>query len=140
MLYSVPGPYPEILRRWHFKKLEKNIRRSRVRISHSQFTICEAFWQFDNDFLHFSKNCESLNSDTSWIFRFIHCTSYKVSSFKPTKYHLLNNKMISHKFVVHSYFKLHTSFFWNYHFVTIYQIASLWQVSEALKCSESIVL
>ena len=131
MLYIVPGHYPEILKRLHFKKLGKNIRRSRVWISHLQFVICKVFWQFPNEFLHFSKNCESLKSDASWIFRVIDWTSYIVSYFKPTKYHLLNDKVISHRFVVHIYFKLHTSFLCNYHFITIYQIVSSWQVSEA---------
>ena len=89
------------------------------------------FWQFPNEFLHFSKNCESLKSDASWIFRVIDWTSYIVSYFKPTKYHLLNDKVISHGFIVHIYFKLHTSFVCNYHFITTYQIVSSWQVSEA---------
>ena len=30
-----------------------NISRCRVQISRSQFTICERFWQFANEFLHF---------------------------------------------------------------------------------------
>ena len=30
-----------------------NIQVYRVRISNSQFTICEVFWQFVNEFLHF---------------------------------------------------------------------------------------
>ena len=131
MLYIVPGHHPEILRRLHFEKLGKNIRRSRVWISHLQFAICDAFLQFANEFLHFSKNCESLKSDTSWIFRVIHWTSYIVSYFRPTKYHLLNNKVISHRFIGYIYFKLHTSFLRNYHSVTIYQIVSSRQVSEA---------
>ena len=38
----------------------------RVQISRSQFAICEAFWQFVNEFLHFfKKKSESLKSDTS---------------------------------------------------------------------------
>ena len=85
----------------------------------SQFTICEAFWQFPMSFCIFSKNCESLKSDTSWIFRVIHWTSYIVSYFKPIKYPLLNNNLISQKFIVHINFKLHASFFSNYHFITI---------------------
>ena len=43
----------------------------------------------------FSKNCESLKSDTLWISRVIHWTSYIVSYFKPIKYPLLNNNVIS---------------------------------------------
>ena len=135
MLYAVPGHYPEILGRLHFKKLRKNIRRSRVWISHLHFAICEAFWQFANDFLHFSKNRESLKSDNSWIFRVIHWTAYIVTYFKPTKYHLLNNNVIWHWFIVHIYFKLHTSFLCDYHFVTIYQIVSSWEVLEASNVS-----
>ena len=37
-------------------------------------------------FCSFSKNCESLKSDTSQIFRVIHWTAYIVSYFKPIKY------------------------------------------------------
>ena len=109
----------------------KSIRRPRVWISPLQFEICEAFWEFANEFSHFSKNCELLKSDTPWIFRVINWTSYIVSYFKPTKYHLLNNKVISHRFILHIYFELHSGFLCNYHFVTIYQIASSSQVSEA---------
>ena len=65
-------------------------------------------------FCIFSKNCELLKSDTSWIFRVIHWTSYIVSYFKPIKYPLLNNNVISQKFIVHINFNLHTSFFSNY--------------------------
>ena len=75
---------------------------SRVWISRSQFAICEAFWQFANEFLYFfSKICESLKSDISWIFRVIQWTNYIVSYFKPIKYPLLNNNMISQRFIVH---------------------------------------
>ena len=84
----------------------------RVRISRSQFAICKAFWQFTNEILHlFSKNCESRKSDTSWIFRVIHWTSYIGSYFKPNKYPMLNNNVISQRFIVHINFKSHTSFF-----------------------------
>ena len=58
----------------------------------------------------FSKNCKSLKSDTSWIFRVIHWTSYIRSYFKPNKYSLLNNNVISQKFIVQINFKLHASF------------------------------
>ena len=77
------------------------------------------FGSLPMSFCIFSKNCELLNSDTSWIFRVIHWTSYIVSYFKPIKYPLLNNNLISQKFIVHINFKLHTSFFSNYRFVTI---------------------
>ena len=111
---------PEILRRLQFEKLGKNIRRSRVWISHFQLAIYEALWQFSKEFFHFSKNYESLKWDTSWVFRVIHWTSYIVRYFKPTKYHLMNNKVILHRFIVNIYFKLHTSILCNYHFITIY--------------------
>ena len=58
----------------------------------------------------FSKNWELLKSDTSWIFRVIHWTYYIGSYFKPNKYPLLNNNVISQRFIVHINFKLHTSF------------------------------
>ena len=60
------------------------------------------------NFCIFSKNYKSLKSDTSWIFRVIHWTSYIRSYFKPNKYPLLNNKMILQRFIVHINFKLHT--------------------------------
>ena len=69
---------------------------SRVRISHSQFPICE-----------------SLKSDNSWIFSVIHWTSYIVSYFKLFKYSLMNSNVISQSFIIHINFKLHTSFFSN---------------------------
>ena len=77
------------------------------------------FGSLQMSFCIFSKNCESLKSDTSWIFRVIHWTSYIVNYFKPIKCPLLNNNVISQKFIVDISFKLHTSFFSNYHFVTI---------------------
>ena len=75
----------------------------RVWISCSQFGICEAFRQFANEFANewiFSKNCELLKSDTSWILSVIYWTRYLVNYFKPIKYPLLNNKVISQRFVV----------------------------------------
>ena len=93
----------------------------RVQILHLQFTISEAFWQFQMSFCILSKNCKSLKSDTSRIFEVIHWTSYIVSYFRAIKNPLLNNNMISQRFIVHINFKLHTSFFSNYHFVTVYQ-------------------
>ena len=132
-IYIVLGNYPETLRGLHFKKLWKKLTRSRVWTSHLQFAIFKAFWQFANEFLLFSKNCELLKSDTFWIFRVIHWTNYLVSYIKPTKYHLLKSKVISHTFIVHIYFRLHPSFLCNYHYVRIYQIVSSWQVSEASK-------
>ena len=62
-------------------------------------------------FCIFSKNCKSLKSDTSWIFRVIHWTSYIGSYFKSNKYALLNNNVISQRFIVHINFKSHTSSF-----------------------------
>ena len=53
-------------------------------------------------FCIFSTNCELLKSNTSWIFRVIHWTSYIVSYFKPIKYPLLNNNVISQRFIVHN--------------------------------------
>ena len=82
----------------------------------SQFV--KGFGSLQMNFCIFSKNCESLKSDTSYIW-VIHWTSYIVSYFKPIKYPLLNNNLISQKFIVHINFKLHTSFFCNYHFVMI---------------------
>ena len=89
----------------------------KLAVRNLQFAKC--FGSLRMSFCIFSKNCELLKSDTSWIFRVIHWTSYIVSYFKPIKYPLLNNNMISQKFRVHINFKLHTSFFSNYRFVTI---------------------
>ena len=36
-----------------FNKVSKKIDSGRIRISCSQFAICEAFWQFANELLHF---------------------------------------------------------------------------------------
>ena len=83
---------------------------SRVHASHSQFAIFKAFWQFANELLHFLKKLPLLKSDTSWIFRVTHWTSYIQSYFNPNKYPLLNNNVISQRFIVHINFKLHTSF------------------------------
>ena len=52
-------------------------------------------------FCIFSKNCESLKSDTLWNSTVIHWTSYIVSYFKPIKYALLNNNVSSQRFIVH---------------------------------------
>ena len=73
--------------------------RSTVRISHLQFA--KRFGSLQMNFCIFSKNFASLKSDTSWVFRVIHLTSYIVSCFKPIKYPLLNNNMISQKFRIH---------------------------------------
>ena len=59
------------------------------------------FSSLQMSFCIFSKNCKSLKSYTSWIFRVIHLTSYIISYFKAIKYPLLNNNMISQKFKVH---------------------------------------
>ena len=72
----------------------------RVRISHLQFA--KRFGSLQICFCIFSTNCELLKSDTSWIFRVIHWTSYIVSYFKPIKYPLLNNNVISQRFIVHN--------------------------------------
>ena len=50
----------------------------------SQFA--KRFGSLRMNFCIFSKNCESLKSDTLWIFTLIHCTCYIVSYFKPIKY------------------------------------------------------
>ena len=62
-------------------------------VHNSQFVKRFGSWQIC--FCIFSNNCESLKSDTSWIFRVIYWTSYIVSYFKCIKYPLLNNNMIS---------------------------------------------
>ena len=77
-------------------------------VRNSQFA--KHFGSLRINFYIFSKNCKSLKSDTSWIFRVIHWTSYIRSYFKPNKYPLLNNNVISQRFIVHINFKLHTSF------------------------------
>ena len=86
-------------------------------VRNSQFVM--RFGSFRLSFCIFSKNYESLKSDTLWIFRFIHWNSYILRYFKPIKYPLLNNNVISQRFIVHINFKIHTSFFFSYHFVTI---------------------
>ena len=68
-------------------------------ICNSRFVKC--FSSLQMNFCIFSENCKSLELDTSWIFRVIHWTSYIVSHFKPIKYPLLNNNVISQRFVVH---------------------------------------
>ena len=45
-------------------------------------------------FCIFYKYCESLKSDSLWIFRVTHWTYYIVGHFKPIKYPLLNNNII----------------------------------------------
>ena len=55
------------------------------------FAICEAFWHLWMNFCIFSKNWESLKSDTSWIFKVTHWTSYIVSYLKPVECPLLSN-------------------------------------------------
>ena len=47
-----------------------------------------------------------------------------VNDFKPIKYPLLNDNVISERFIVHINFELYTSFFSKYHFVVIWQIVS----------------
>ena len=86
--------------------------------------FAKRFGSLRMSFCIFSKNCESLGSDTSRIFRVFYWTSYIVIYFKPIKYPLFNNNVISKKFIVHINFKLHTTFFCNYYFVTIQQIIS----------------
>ena len=72
----------------------------RVRISGSQFTISKHFGSLQMSFCIFTESCELLKSDTSWIFRVIHWTSHIVGYFKPIKYPLLNNNVISQGFIV----------------------------------------
>ena len=55
----------------------KGVETSRVQISCSQFG--KAFWQFANELLHFSKNCELLKSDThEFLELFIELAIYEV--------------------------------------------------------------
>ena len=77
------------------------------------------FGSLQMSFCIFLKNCESLKLDALWILRVIHLTSYIVSYFKPIKYPLLNNNVISQRFTVHINFKLHTSLLSSYYFVMI---------------------
>ena len=62
-------------------------------------------------FCIFSKNCELLKADMSWVFRVIHWTSYIVSYFKSSKYSVLNNNLASQRFMVRINFKLIRTFF-----------------------------
>ena len=73
-------------------------RRFKLAVRNSQFA--KHFGSLQMNFCIFSKNCESLKSDTSWIFRVIHWTSYIRSYFKPNKYSLLNNNVISQRFII----------------------------------------
>ena len=75
-------------------------------IRNLQFAKC--FGSLRMSFCIFSKNCESLKSDTLWILRVIHWTSYIVSYYNTP---LLNNNVISQRFVVCINFMLHISFF-----------------------------
>ena len=59
------------------------------------------FGSLQMSFCIFSKNFESLKSDALWIFRLIHWNSYILSYLKPIKYPLLNNSVISQRFVVY---------------------------------------
>ena len=77
-------------------------------VHNSQFV--KHFGSLRMNFYILSKNCESLKSDTSRIFRVIYRTSYIRSYFKPNKYSLLNNNVISQRFIVQINFKLHASF------------------------------
>ena len=128
--YLFPDEHIQIFLIWKYasKQIFQNrsmwtyITGFKLAICNSQFA--KRFGSLRMSFCIFSKNCELLNSDASWIFRVLHWTSYIVSYFKPIKYSLLNNNVISQKFIVHIKFKLHTSIFSNHHFVTIYQIVS----------------
>ena len=91
----------------------------RVRISCSQIKFAKRFSSLPMSFCIFPKNCKSLTSDTSLIFRVIYWTRYIVNYFKPIKYPQLNNNVILQRFIVHNNFNLHNSFFSKYHFVTI---------------------
>ena len=77
-------------------------------VRNSQFV--KHFGSLRMNFYILSKNCELLKSDTSRIFRVIYRTSYIRSYFKPNKYSLLNNNVISQRFIVQTNFKLHASF------------------------------
>ena len=66
-------------------------------VRNSQFA--KSFSSLQKSFCIFSKNCEPLKSDTSWIFSVIHWTSYIVSYFKPFKYSLMNSNVISQSFI-----------------------------------------
>ena len=68
-------------------------------VRNSQFA--KRFGNLQMNFCIFSENCKSLKSDTLWIFRVIHWTTYIVSYFKPIKYSLLNNNVISQRFIIH---------------------------------------
>ena len=72
----------------------------KLAIQNSQFA--KRFGSLWMSFCVFSKVCKSLKSDTSWIFRVIHWTSYIVSYFKPIKYLLVNNNVISQRFIVYN--------------------------------------
>ena len=92
----------------------------KLAVRNSQFA--KHFSSLWMNFSIFSKNCELLKSDTSWIFRVIRWTSYIQSHFKPNNYPLLNNNMISQRFIVHINFKLHTSFI----SIILLQSSKLW--------------
>ena len=84
-----------------------------------ELAICNSrsvFGSLRMSFCIFSKNCESLKSDTLWIFRLIHWNSYILSYFKPIKYPPV--EQFSQRFIVYINFRIHT-FFSSYHFVTI---------------------
>ena len=81
------------------------------RISHSQFEFAKYIGSLRMSFYIFSVNCVSLKSDISRIFRVNHRTSYIGSYFKPNKYPMFNNNVISQRFIVHINFKSHSSFF-----------------------------
>ena len=66
------------------------------------------------------------NSQLRSVFRVVNWLSHIVSYFEPTKYPLMNDNMISQRFIVHINSKLYASFFSNYHFVMILQIVSSW--------------
>ena len=68
-------------------------------VHNSQFA--KRFGRLQMSFCIFSENYELLKLHTSFIFRVIHWTSYIVGYFKPIKYPLLNNNVISLRFMVH---------------------------------------
>ena len=94
-------------RSWNIPKIDPS---PEFELAVRNLQFAKYFGSLRMSFCIFSKNCESLKSDTSWIFRVIHWTSYIRSYFKPNKYPLLNNNVISQRFIVHINFKLHTSF------------------------------
>ena len=90
---------------------EKVLTGFKLAVRNSQFAKCSDSLQMSFCIFHKKLRIAKIRYFINWV---SHWTSY----FKLIKYPLLNN-VISQKFIVHINFKLHTSFFSNYHFVTI---------------------